>query len=107
MPGRVGSKRTSRPESVVARMIRRRISSGEPRISRVPAGSLFAILRSGPVSDMIRALGDVARQLDVLLLVIADRYEVGVVEEDVGSHQRLVGEEPGAGALAALLGGLV
>ena len=33
----------------------------------------------------IEPLGDVAGDLDVLALVIADRHLVGVVQEDVGS----------------------
>ena len=38
--------------------------------------------------------GDVAGELDVLLLVLADRDVGGVVEQDVGGHQRRVGERP-------------
>ena len=39
---------------------------------------------------------DVARQLDVLALVVADGDLVGVVEEDVGGHQHRVVEEADA-----------
>jgi len=33
---------------------------------------------------MVEADGDVAGDLDVLALIVADRYLVGVVEQDVG-----------------------
>ena len=36
---------------------------------------------------------DVARELDVLALVVADRDLVGVVEEDVGGHEHRVVEQ--------------
>ena len=35
----------------------------------------------------VEALGDVARKLEVLPLVVADRDDVGLVEEDVAGHQ--------------------
>ena len=53
---------------------------------------------------LVEALGDVARELDVLALVVADRDEVGLVEQDVAGHQHGVGEE--AGGDEVLLGGL-
>ena len=43
----------------------------------------------------VEALGDVAGELEVLALVVAHRHLVGVVEEDVGGHERRVGEQPG------------
>ena len=42
----------------------------------------------------------------MLLLVVADRHDVGLVEQDVGSHEHRVGEEPdrrGVGAVALRL----
>ena len=53
----------------------------------------------------IEPLGDVAGDLDVLALVIAHRHLVGVVEEDVGSLERRVGEQAGGDevVLAALV----
>ena len=39
---------------------------------------------------------DVARELDVLALVVADRHFVGVVEEDVGGHEHRVVEQADA-----------
>ena len=36
---------------------------------------------------VVELLGDVARQLQMLLLVVADRHMRGAVDEDVGRHQ--------------------
>ena len=36
--------------------------------------------------------GDVARQLEVLLLILADRHVRRLVDQDVGRHQRRIGE---------------
>ncbi len=55
----------------------------------------------------VPALGQVPGQLQVLALVVADRYEVGVVEEDVGRHEDRVGEEAEPGGLLAPLARLV
>ena len=41
----------------------------------------------------VEALGEVAGELDVLLLVVADRHDIGLVEQDVGRHQHRVGEQ--------------
>ena len=43
---------------------------------------------------VVELLRKVARHLEVLLLVLADRDEVGIHDEDVGRHQHRVGEEP-------------
>ena len=48
--------------------------------------------------DVVEPLGDVARDLQVLLLVLAHRDDVGVVEQDVGRLEHRVGEQ-------AVLGG--
>ena len=45
----------------------------------------------------VEPLGQVARQLDVLLLVVAHRHDVGLVQQDVGRHQHRVGEQPDRG----------
>ena len=45
---------------------------------------------------------DVARQLEVLPLVVADRDDVGLVEQDVARHQHGIGEEAGGDELLAL-----
>ena len=55
----------------------------------------------------VEALGQVPGQLQVLPLVLADRHRVGLVEQDVGGLQDRVGEQPDAGPVGALLGGLV
>ena len=52
----------------------------------------------------VEALGDVAHQLDVLALVVADGYLGGPVGEHVGGHEDRVEEEPGGDQLALLLG---
>jgi hypothetical protein len=49
--------------------------------------------------------GDVARHLEVLLLVLADGHDVRVEEDDVGGHEHRVGKEAEIGIDA--LGGLV
>jgi hypothetical protein len=41
----------------------------------------------------VEALGDVPRQLDVLPLVVPDRDDVGLVQEDVARHQHGIVEE--------------
>ncbi len=51
---------------------------------------------------LVEALGDVAGQLDVLALVVADRDDLGLVEEDVARHQHRVGEEAGRDEVLAL-----
>ena len=51
---------------------------------------------------VVEADRDVARELDVLALVVADGHLVGVVEEDVGGHQHRVVEQPDAHRLLAL-----
>ena len=51
----------------------------------------------------VEADRDVAHQLEVLALVVADRHLVGAVGEHVGRHQHRVEEQPGGDQLA--LGG--
>ena len=59
---------------------------------------------------MIEFLGDVARQFQVLLLVVADRHGRRLVKQDVGRHQRGIGIKPERhllGILAPFAAGLV
>jgi len=42
---------------------------------------------------MVEALRDVTREFEVLALVVADRHEIGLVEQDVAGHQDGIGEE--------------
>ena len=56
---------------------------------------------------MIEPEGGIARDLDVLALVVADRDLIGVVEQDVGGLQRGVGEEPAADEILLAFGRLV
>ena len=113
-----GSWRTSVPESVTAVLNFFRTSSGGSIIRTTPAGAprVVDISRSGSWRFLIRApssgytpsgtlkrlpeapveaLGDVPRELEVLALVVADRDDVGLVEQDVAGHEHGVVEEPG------------
>ena len=49
----------------------------------------------------VEALREVAGQLQVLALVLADRHRVGLVEQDVGGLQDRVGEQADGGAVGA------
>jgi hypothetical protein len=46
--------------------------------------------------------GNVARKLDMLFLVLAYRHMGGVIGEDIGGHQRGIGEEAQRGVLRVL-----
>src|ERR671924_263856 len=81
-----GTCRTSVPESVTAVLNFRRISSAESTMRTTPCG----------------APRDVAGQLEVLALIVADRDDVGLVEQDVAGHQHGVVEEPGGDELLLL-----
>lgn len=50
----------------------------------------------------VEALRDVARELQVLALVVADRHQIGLVEQDVARHQHRVGEQAGRHEVLAL-----
>ena len=52
--------------------------------------------------DPVEPLGDVASDFEVLLLVLAHRHQVGVVEQDVGGLKNRVGEKPVLGGQALL-----
>jgi len=54
---------------------------------------------------VVELLGQVAGELQVLLLVVAHRHEVGVVEQDIRGHEHRVEEQAGVDRL--LLAGLV
>ena len=58
--------------------------------------------RFGPV--VVELLRDVARQLEVLLLVLAHRHMRRAVDQDVGRHQDRIGEEADRGVLPVLAG---
>ena len=111
-----GSCLTSRPESVTAVLNFFRITSGsidQPDDAlrraarrRHQAVGLLEVLDPRTLlgvdaarhderlaEALVEALRDVARELDVLALVVADRNDVGVVEQDVGRHQHRIGEE--------------
>ncbi len=52
----------------------------------------------------VERAGDVARELQMLLLVLADRHMGRLVEQDVGRHQHRIGVEAEPGHLAVLAG---
>ena len=54
----------------------------------------------GLAEARVEALRDVPRELEVLALVVADRDDVGLVEQDVPGHQHRVREEAGGDELA-------
>ena len=51
----------------------------------------------------VEAAADLARQLEVLHLVVADRHAGGAVEQDVGGHQDRIGEQAGVDVLRLAL----
>ena len=53
---------------------------------------------------VVELLRDVARELEVLLLVLADRHMGGAIDQNVGGHQGRIGVEPDRGVLAVLAG---
>ena len=60
------------------------MAGASERVPRVVAGDVRHVEPGGPV----------ARELDVLDLILFQRHQIGAVEEDVGRHQHRVGEEP-------------
>ena len=117
MPGfSSGSKRISVPESVTAERIFLALTRGSSRSSMMPAGEdddfdIFAVgllqvgdLRGrledvglgqpeGLLVAVVEALREVAGQLEVLALVLADGHVVRAVEQDVGRLEDRVGEQ--------------
>ena len=70
---------------------------------RAPTGGIVAFGHHERVAEaVVEADRDVAGELDVLALVVADGHLVGVVEEDVGGHQHRVVEQADAHRLLAL-----
>ena len=53
---------------------------------------------------IVEFLGDVARQFQMLLLVLAHRHMRRLVDQDVGGHQHRIGVKPDAGAFLVLAG---
>ena len=54
--------------------------------------------------EAVEAFGDVARELEMLFLVGADRHVIRVVEQDIGRHQARVGEQAGVDVVGVLCG---
>ena len=124
-PGLSSPRRTSRPESVTAeRNFFRTVSRSSRSLHRslrraagrrhLPLGVLqvhdprahLGIDALGQLERLaeaaVEAHGDVAGQLEMLPLVVADRDDVGLVEQDVARHQHRIGEERGRDELALL-----
>src|SRR5262245_54200321 len=53
---------------------------------------------------VVELLRDVARELQMLLLALADRHMGGAIGEDVGGHQTRIGKEPDRRILPILAG---
>ena len=68
----------------------------------MPSSKPAALDRVGEV--VVELLGDVAGQLQMLLLVVADRHVRGAIGEDVGRHQHGIGVEADGRVLAVLAG---
>ena len=59
----------------------------EAHDARADRGQAGAGHHEGVAVERVEALGDVAGQLEVLRLVLADGHDAGLVEQDVGGHQ--------------------
>ena len=60
--------------------------------------------RENVAESVVEAAGDITRQFDVLLLVVAHRYNRCIVQQNVSRHQHRVREQPGADTLLLTLG---
>jgi hypothetical protein len=121
MPGRAGSARTSRrhhrfldllrrvehadrvvgPRPALRHFFRRIVETHDPRAGFRNRG--FGQDEHVAVG-CVEALREVARQLDVLLLIFADRNVRRAIEQDVGCHQHRIREESGANFAALRFG---
>ena len=124
-PGLSGARRTSRPESVTALLTFLRITSGGSAMSTVPIAvppvvdilfvrllqihdpradlGVLAVRKPERLAEaLVEARSDIPRELEVLALVVADRDEVGLVEQDVARHQDGVREQAGRDELLLL-----
>ena len=80
------------------------VGSSRPMMRAPTAGQAGAGHHEGFAVERIEALRDVARQFQVLRLVLAHRHDAGLVEQDIGGHQHRVLQQ--AVAHRFLLGGL-
>ena len=76
-------------------------SGSGKKVSPKPSG----MNRAGEV--VVEFLRDVARQFEVLFLVLADRHMGGAIDQNVGRHQRRIGIEADGGVLAIFAGFLL
>ena len=126
----ISSKVISRPESVTADLILRMLIAGSSSSSMMPVGEDSDLLifdaRLGKISNSadrgqdvrlrnderlavagVEAYSEVTGELEMLPLVLPDGYLIGLVQQDVGSHQHRIGEQAHIRGLRPHLGGLV
>ena len=76
--------------------------TGDERLGQREEAAGIALARDRSGEVVVEFLGDVARKLEMLLLVLADRNVGRVVEQNVRRHQVRIDIEPGGGVLAVL-----
>ncbi len=76
--------------------------AGDQRLGQREEAVGIARARDRLGEVVVEFLRDVAGELEMLLLVLADRHMRRVVEQDVGGHQLRIGVKPGRGVLAVL-----
>ena len=69
--------------------------SGKKRLAEAELGDLRGEI-------IVEFLRDVARELQMLLLVLADRHVGRAIDQNVGRHQARIGVKPDGGVLAVL-----
>ena len=62
--------------------------AGDQRLRQREERVAIAVLMDRAAEVVVEFLRDVARQLEVLLLVLADRHVGGAIDQNVGRHQR-------------------
>jgi hypothetical protein len=83
--------------------ITRVASPGDQRLGQREERVAVAFARSS-AEVVVEFLRDVARQFEMLLLVLADRHMGGAIDQNVGRHQHRIGVEADRGVLAVLAG---
>ena len=78
--------------------------AGDQRLGDREEGVAEAVVGDRFGEVVVELDGDVAGQLEMLLLVLADRHMGGEIGEDVGGHQHRIVVEADRGVLAVLAG---
>ena len=73
-----------------------------PSGAAIPSAAGTCCRKMMTTEQVIEADRDVPGQFDVLHLVFPDRHQLGVIGQDVGSHQHRVVEQAGADAVTVL-----